>query len=103
LSPSAGQQPSGRRTETPPARDRPIAHGGTQEGFRRRRTPGETVGGSGIDSELCARCRATSVANGDAEKVAVDTRTGAAAEPMGVAARTGSYQVVQLRLGSARC
>src|SRR2546430_717001 len=29
---------------------------GTQEGFRRRRTPGEAAGGSGIDSELCARC-----------------------------------------------
>ena len=30
------------------------------------------VSGSGIDSELCARCRAASVADGDAEKVPVD-------------------------------
>jgi hypothetical protein len=28
----------------------------TQEGFPRCRTPGEAAGGSGIDSELCARC-----------------------------------------------
>src|SRR6267142_4088208 len=39
---------------------------GTQEGLRRRRTPGEASGGPGIDSELCARCRATSVADGNA-------------------------------------
>jgi len=35
---------------------------GTQERFPRCRTPGEAAGGPGIDSELCARCRATSLA-----------------------------------------
>src|SRR6266478_2100953 len=45
---------------------------GTQEGFPRCRTPGEAAGGSGIDSELCARCRAASVADSDAEKVPID-------------------------------
>src|SRR5882762_9420459 len=45
---------------------------GAQEGFSRCRTPGETAGGPGTDSELCARCRAASVADGDAEKVPVD-------------------------------
>src|SRR5713226_9041621 len=42
---------------------------GTQEGFSRCRTPGEAAGGPGIDPELCARYRAASVADGDAEKV----------------------------------
>src|ERR1700741_1624248 len=40
-----------------------------QEGFPRCRTPGETASGPGIDFELCARCRTTLVAHGDAEKV----------------------------------
>src|ERR1700751_2514953 len=47
---------------------------GTQEGFPRCRTSGEAAGGPGIDSELCARCRAASVADSDAEKVPIDTR-----------------------------
>src|ERR1700747_3162794 len=41
---------------------------GTQEGFPRCRTPGEAAGGSGIDSELCARYRGASVANGDTQE-----------------------------------
>src|SRR5216684_509875 len=41
---------------------------GAEKGFPRCRTPG----GPGINSELCARCRTASVANGDAEKVSVD-------------------------------
>src|SRR6267154_772925 len=45
---------------------------GAEKGFPRCRTPGETASGPGINSELCARCRTTSVANGDAEKVSVD-------------------------------
>ena len=45
---------------------------GAEKGFPRCRTPGETASGLGINSELCARCRTTSVANGDAEKVSVD-------------------------------
>ena len=45
---------------------------GAEKGFPRRRTLGETASGPGINSELCARCRTTSVANGDAEKVSVD-------------------------------
>src|SRR5258708_17644779 len=74
---------------------------GTQAGFPRRRTPGEAAGGPGIDSQLCARCRSAPVADGDAEKVPVETRSRAAAEPSGVPAGRGPYQVVQLRLGSA--
>src|SRR5216683_2539317 len=56
---------------------------GTQEGFPRCRTPGEAAGGPGIDSALCARCRAASMADGDAPKVPVEVRSGAAAEPSG--------------------
>src|SRR5580700_1050799 len=62
---------------------------GTQEGFPRCRTPSEAAGGSRIDSELCARCRATSVADGDAEKVPADARSGAAAKPFGVSSGRG--------------
>jgi hypothetical protein len=43
------------------------------------------------------------LANGDAEKVPVDTRSRAAAEPMGVSSGRGPYQVVQSSLGSAGC
>src|SRR5947208_4701021 len=57
---------------------------GTQEGFPRCRTLGEAAGGPGIDSELCARCRAAFVADGNAPKVPVDARSRAAAEPIGV-------------------
>src|ERR1700730_1592726 len=64
---------------------------GTQEGFSRRRTPGEAAGGPGIDSQLCTRCRAASMADGDAEKVPVDTRSRAAAEPSGVSAGRGPH------------
>src|SRR5438445_13356486 len=42
---------------------------GPQEGFPRCRTPGEATDGRGVDFELCARCRATSVADGDAQEV----------------------------------
>src|SRR6202043_3639189 len=51
---------------------------GTQEGFPRRRTPGEATGGPGIDSQLCTRCRAASMADSVAEKVPVATRSRAA-------------------------
>src|SRR6266480_3061435 len=57
---------------------------GAQEGFSRCRTSRQAAGGSGIDSELCARCRAASVADGDTQKVPADTRSGEAAEPIGV-------------------
>src|SRR6266478_3385619 len=76
---------------------------GTQEGFPRCRTPSEAAGGPRVDSEFCARCRATSVANSDAEKIPVDARSGAAAEPIGVSSRRGTHQVVQPGLGHARC
>jgi hypothetical protein len=36
------------------------------------------------DSQLCARCRAAPVANGDAEKVPIEPRSRAATEPSGV-------------------
>src|SRR5215471_16519210 len=73
---------------------------GAQEGFCRCRTPGEAAGSSRINSELCARCRATSVADGNAQKVSVEVRSDPAAEPIGVPSGRGPYQVVQLRLGS---
>src|SRR5207302_10399109 len=74
---------------------------GTQEGFPGCRTPGEAAGGPGIDSELCARCRATFVAYGNAQEVPVEVRSGATAEPIGVSSGRGPYQVVQLRLRCA--
>src|SRR5215467_11132969 len=64
---------------------------GTQEGFPGCRTPSEATGGPGINSELRARCRAASVADGDAEKVSVDPRSRAPAEPIGVAAGRGAH------------
>src|SRR6266852_2877224 len=45
---------------------------GTQEGFPRCLTPGEAAGVPGIDFELCARCRATFVADGDTQEVPVN-------------------------------
>src|SRR6516165_1638101 len=54
---------------------------GTQAGFRRRRTLGEADGGPGTDTELCARCRAAFVADGNAQEVPVEVRSGVAAEP----------------------
>src|SRR5713226_7693675 len=74
---------------------------GTQEGFPRCRTPGQAAGGPGIDFELCARCRATSVADGDAQEVPVKLRSNTAAEPIGVSSGRGTYQVVQSRVRSA--
>src|ERR1700730_14320525 len=75
---------------------------GTQEGFPRCRTPGEAAGGPRIGSELCARCRATSVADSYAQEVPVKVRSGAAAEPSGVSFRRCTYQVIQHRLRSVR-
>src|SRR5207302_11107854 len=66
---------------------------GTQEGFPRCRTLGEAAGGPGIDSELCARCRATSVADSYAQEVPVEVRSGAAAEPIGVSSGRSPYQL----------
>src|ERR1700756_4385050 len=66
---------------------------GTQERFPGCRTPGETASGPGIDSELCARHRAASVADGNAPKVPVDARSGAAAEPNGDSSGRGTYQI----------
>src|SRR5690348_7898666 len=71
---------------------------GTQEGFPRCRTPGEAVGGPGIESELCARCRTAAVADGDTPKVSTDAEPGTVTEPSGESAGRGAYQVVQLRL-----
>ena len=55
------------------------------------RTPGKTAGGSRIDFELCARHRAASVADGDAQEVPVEVRSGAVAEPSGGSAGRGSH------------
>src|SRR6266404_1998613 len=49
---------------------------GTQEGFRRRRTLGEAAGGPRTDAELCARCRATPMANGNAQEAPGRAATG---------------------------
>src|SRR5438034_1379960 len=67
----------------------------TQERFRRCRTPGEAAGGPGIGSEFCARSRAAFVADGNAQEVPVEVRSGAAAEPIGVSFGRGPHQVVQ--------
>src|SRR6266481_8527449 len=64
---------------------------GTQEGFPGCRTPGEAAGGPGIDSEFCARCRATSVADSYAQEVPVEVRSGTAAEPSGVSSGRGPH------------
>ena len=64
---------------------------GTQEGFPRCRTPGEAAGGPRIDSELCARCRAASMADGDAPKVSTDAEPRAATEPIGVSSGRGAH------------
>ncbi len=64
---------------------------GAQEGFPRCRTPGEAAGGSGINSELCARYRAASVANGDTKEVPVDAGSGEAAEPIGISSGRGPH------------
>ena len=74
---------------------------GTQERFPGCRTPGEAAGGPGIDSELCARCRAPFVADSYAQEVSVEVRSGTAAEPSGVSSGRGTYQIVQPRLRSA--
>src|SRR5215470_674280 len=76
---------------------------GTQEGFRRRRTLGEAAGGPGIGFELCARCRAASLADGNAQEVPVEVRSDPAAEPSGVSSGRGPYQVVQPGHRSAGC
>jgi hypothetical protein len=47
------------------------------------------------------RCRTTSVANANAEKVSVDAPPGAATEPSGVSVGTSPYHVVQPSFGSA--
>src|SRR5207253_1106740 len=64
---------------------------GTKERFRRCRTPGKTARGSGIDFELCARCRATPMANGNAQEVPVAARPGADTQPIGGPSGTGAY------------
>src|SRR5690348_7306269 len=66
-----------------------------QEGFRRRRTSGEAAGGPGADTELCARCRAALMADGDAPQVPDDAQSGTVAEQTGVSAGRGTHEVVQ--------
>src|SRR5437879_8796264 len=74
---------------------------GTQERFSRCRTPREAAGSARIDFELCARCRATSVADSYAQEVPGKVRSNTATEPTGVSFGRGPYQVVQPRLRSA--
>src|SRR6516164_11761428 len=61
----------------------------TQERFSGCRTPGEAAGGPGIDSELCARCRAASVADSGPQEVPVEARSRAVAEPIEVSSGRG--------------
>ena len=55
-----------------------------------------------IDFELCARCGTTSVADGDAQELPVEARSGSAAEPTGGSAGGSPHQIVELGLGSPR-
>src|SRR6185503_4731640 len=54
---------------------------GAQEGLPRCRTAGEAAGGTRADFEFCARCRAASVADGDAPKVSTNAKPGTVAKP----------------------
>src|ERR1700732_4675196 len=45
----------------------------------------------GIAFGFCARCRAASVADGDAEKVPIDARSRTTAKPIGVSSGRGSH------------
>src|SRR5215831_9720312 len=54
-----------------------------QEGFPRCQTAGEAAGGTRVDAEFCARCRAASMADGDAPKVSANAKPGAVAKPTG--------------------
>src|SRR6185503_11992825 len=56
---------------------------GAQEGLPRCRTAGEAAGGTRADSEFCTRCRAASVADGDAPKVSTNAKPGTVAKPTG--------------------
>src|ERR1700736_1463801 len=58
---------------------------GTKKGFPRCRTLGEAVGGSGIESELCTRCRTAVVADGGTPKVSADAEPRTVTEPGGEA------------------
>src|SRR6266446_3540855 len=60
-----------------------------QAGFPRCRATGEAASGTGADLELCAQCRTATVADGDAQKVPVDSRPGAITEPTGGSAGRG--------------
>src|SRR5215831_5547678 len=62
-----------------------------QERFPRCRTSSEAVSGSGTDSELCARCRTTSVANRNTPEIPADTRSGATEQPIGVSPGRGPH------------
>jgi hypothetical protein len=50
----------------------------SNRGRRGRERLGEAAGGPGIDSKLCARCRATSLADRYAQEVPVKVRSSAA-------------------------
>ena len=75
----------------------------TKGRFRRCRVAGETTRSPRIDTELCARCGAASMANGNAQEVSVEVQSGAAAKPSKVSSGRGSPQVVQLGHRSDGC
>src|ERR1035437_6263189 len=60
-----------------------------EEGFPRCGTTGEAARGPRAEIELCARCRTATVADGDAQKVPVDSRPGTVTEPTGESAGRG--------------
>src|SRR6476646_4649147 len=64
---------------------------GAQEGFPKCRTAGEAAGGTRVEAEFCARCRAASVADGDAPKVSANAKPGAVAKPTGESVGRSTY------------
>src|SRR5882762_5200300 len=99
-SPGKVLEASTREARRRPAEVRHVASGagaiqsrttGTQERFPRCRTPGEAVGGPRTDAELCARCRATPMANDNAQEVPVAARPGADTQPIGGPSGRGAY------------
>ena len=72
-----------------------------QEGFPRCRTFGEAAGGPRAGSELCARRRAASMADGRAHEVSADAQSRAVAESIGGSAGRSAHQAIQPGLRSA--
>src|SRR5262249_59864059 len=79
----------------------PMADDGDARGISPMPNGWWAAGVPGIDAELCTRCRAASMADGNAQEVPVEARSHPPAEPIRVSSGRGTYQVVQPRLRSA--